>query len=75
MAESILASNQNRNEISDHNASVAERATRVRCCVCRVEEGIQNILKKTADGSQQMKNVLGISSAFRVKKAVIRESG
>jgi hypothetical protein len=69
MAESILASNQNRNETSDHKASVAERATRVRCCVCRVEEGNQNILKKTADGRQQMKNVLGISSAFRVKKS------
>jgi len=68
MAESILASSKNRAELSNHQASIAERMTRVRCFVCRVEDGIQNILKQMSDGRQKMKDVLGVSPAFRVKK-------
>jgi hypothetical protein len=71
IAESILASSKNRDDLLNHKASIAERATRVRCCVYRVEDGIQNILKQMSDGRQKMKDVLGVASAFHVKKAVI----
>ena len=74
IAESILASSKNRDDLSNHKASIAERATRVRCCVCRVEDGIQNIPKQTSVGRQKMEDVLGISSAFCVKKSSLTSS-
>jgi hypothetical protein len=69
IAESSLLRNaMGRPLLSDHQPSNTEKGTRVRCCVCRLEDGIHNILKKTSEGRKQMEDVLGVASAFHMQK-------
>ena len=69
IAESNLIQNsrQSQTSKSDHHPSVAPRGVRVRCCVCRLEDGLQNICRRTLEGREQLKDILGITSAYRIQ--------
>ncbi len=54
--------------LSDHQPSNTEKGTRVRCCICRIEDGIHNLLKKTSEGRKQLEDVLGVASAFHMQR-------
>ena len=76
IAESSLLRNaMGRPLLSDHQPSNTEKGTRVCCCVCRIEDGIHNLLKKHQKEGSNWKMYWVLRQLSICRKVFISESG